>query len=257
MARAFLAARRLRVPGLVLLALIGAACQSSYYDEYRADHPEWDAEFPREGASLEQVLAGLYAPATQDGTRISVDTVEIWRVDSSGATRIEFDGVRRGEVGLEPQADLVVIALRTCQSERGLESLSTTRAGYYVLPELRLAAYDHYVFGRLCAAENQFLAARGDALQLEQVATARIATHYGRVPLDLSQLYRRGLAYLEAGRVLDAEAVLTRGEPGFVDLETRARRGEGDAQAFQETARLRMQLMRALGVETRKAAPAH
>jgi hypothetical protein len=240
---------------LGLVGLVGLACQTSYYEEYRARHPDWDGAFPREGASLEEVLAALHAPATQEGTRITVDAIEIWRVDTEGASRIDFERLRRGETRLEDGTHVAVLALRTCQAERGLETRSTPRVGYYLLPGLRLSAYDHYDFGRVCAVESQFLAARGPALPLEQAAVARIASHYGRVPLDLPQLYRRGLAYLEAGRVRDAQAALTRGEPGFLELEARVRRGEAtDAQAVQETARLRAQLMRALGVESRQEA---
>ncbi len=241
--------------GLGCVGLVGLACQASYYDAYRARHPDWDGAFPRAGASLEEVLAALHAPATQAGTRISVDALEIWRVAAGGASQIEFEAVGRGEARQGDGADVVVIALRTCQAERGLETLATPRVGYYLLPALRLSAYDHYDFGRVCAVQSQFLAARGPARLLEQVAVARIASHFGRVSLDLPQLYRRGLAYLEAGRVRDAEAALTSGEPGFLEVEARVRRGEADAEAFHEAARLRAQLMRALGVESRPAAP--
>jgi len=240
--------------GLGVVGIVGLACQTSYYDEYRARHPDWNGAFPREGASLDEVLAALHAPATHEGTRIAVDAIEVWQIDAEGASRIDFETVRRGEARLEDGTNAVVIALRTCQAERGLETLSTPRVGYYLLPGLRLSAYDHYDFGRICAVQSQFLAARGPALPLEQAAVARIASHYGRVPLDLSQLYRRGLGYLEAGRVRDAQAALTSGEPGFLETEARARRGEADAESFQEAARLRAQLMRALGVESRREA---
>jgi hypothetical protein len=246
--------------GLLCLFGLGAlgalGCQQSYYAQYRERHPEWDGSFPREGASLEEVLAGLHAPDAEEGTRIALDALEIWRVTDDGATRIEFEALRRGEALPDPSSDLLVIALRTCRAERGLETLSTPRVGYYLLPEGRLSAWDHYEFGRVCAVRSQFRAARGPALRLELAAVARIASHYGRVPLDLSQLYRRGLAYLEAGRVRDAEAALTHSEPGYLEAEARVRRGEGDAASFQETARLRAQLMRALGVESRQKPPA-
>jgi hypothetical protein len=237
------------------IACAALACQSGYYESYRAAHPGWDGAFPEEGAPLEEVLAALHAPARHEGTRLEVEKLEIWRVEADTSTRIEFEALRAGNADLAADADVVVIVQRTCHAERGLETRDTPRVGYYLLPGRRLSGYDHYDFGKACAVTDQFRAARGTAVPLERVATRRIAAAFGRVPVDLPQLYRRGLSFLEAGRVPDAEAALATGEAGFLELEARAKRGEANAEAFQEAGRLRAQLMRALGVESRAKAP--
>lgn len=240
--------------GRALCALAALACQTSYYDEYRARHPEWHGEFPREGASLEEVLAGLYAPANSEDARIEVDALEIWRIEGDVAGRIDFEALRSGDLVLAAETDVVVLAPRRCHAERGLQDVGGERVGYYLLPDLRLQAYDHYAFGKACAVKNEFRAARGEAIALELAAAQRVASDYGRMPIDLVQLYRRGLAYLEAGRVREAEAVLTTGEPLFREAGARVRQGaHGDA--FDEAARLRAQLMRALGVKAQTRQP--
>lgn len=231
--------------------LLGLGCRTGYYDAYRAAHPEWDGSFPRENAPLEEVLAALHAPASAEGTRIELTALELWRVDGDVSSRVDFEALRRGEADLHPDTDVAVLALRTCRAERGLQNVEALRIGWYLLPDQHLSAYDHYAFGKVCAVSNEFRAARGAAIPLETAASARIAADYGRVPVDLSQLYRRGLAYLEAGRVADAEAALTRGEIGFRALEQRVVQGGLPPEALAEPARLRAQLMRALGVETR------
>jgi hypothetical protein len=203
------------------------------------------------------VLAALHAQEAAEGTRLELTALELWRVDGDVSSRVDVEAAKRGDADLEPDTDVAVLALRTCRAERGLQSVEVERIGWYLLPDQRLAAYDHYAFGKVCAVSNEFRAARGAAIPLESAASSRIAAAYGRVPVDLTQLYRRGLAYLEAGRVTDAEAVLTRGEVGFRGLEQRAARGELPREALAEPTRLRARLMRALGVESRKlpAAP--
>jgi hypothetical protein len=237
---------------LAALCLSAACCAGGgEYAQYRAEHPEWDGSFPREGNSLEEVLAALHAPATADGVRTELTRLEVWRVDGDSSKRVDADAVRRGEAELAPAADVFVLARRTCRAERGLEDVETERIGSYLLPGRKLAAFDHYDFGKVCAVTDQFRAARGDATLLERAASMRMAAAFGRVPVDLAQLYQRGLAYLEAGRVEDAQAALMRGEVGFRDLEQRVAAGQLPPRALQEAARQRARLMRALGVEAR------
>jgi hypothetical protein len=238
---------------LVFTALLSAAACAGpgEYERYRASHPEWDGVFPREGASLEEALAGLAAPASADGVRVELTRVEVWRVDGDVSKHLDVDAVRRGEAELEPDSDVFVLALRSCHADHGLEPVDTQRIASYLLPDRRLAAFDHYDFGKVCAVTNQFRAARGEAIVLERAASTRMTAAYGRVPVDLPQLYQRGLAYLEAGRVQDAQAALMRGEIGYRDVEQRIAAGQLPARALEEASRQRARLMRALGVAAR------
>jgi hypothetical protein len=241
------AARR-RV-GRALCALCALACAGNPYEAYRRAHPDWNGEYAHEGASLEEVVAGLYAPAPSEDGRITVETIQLWRAQGEVATQVDLEAWRRGDAALPADADAIVIAERSCKAERGLQDVDAKRVGYYLLPGLRLDGFDDYGFGKACAVKNQFRAARGPTIPLEHAATQRVATEFGKVPIDVPQLYRRGLAYLEAGRVLEAQAVLTTAEPGFRLASERAKESPVHSETYAEAARLRAQLMRALGVK--------
>ena len=236
-----------------LCALVALACTSNPYETYRREHPDWNGEYAHEGASLEELVAGLYAPAPSEEGRITVETIQLWRAQGDVATAIDFDAWRRGAAPLPPDADVIVIAQRSCKAERGLQDVDAKRVGYYLLPRLRLDGFDDYGFGKACAVKNQFRAARGPAIALERGATQRVAAEFGKVPIDVPQLYRRGLAYLEAGRVLEAQAVLTTAEPGFRAASELAKQSPVHSETYAEAARLRAQLMRALGVKAVEA----
>ena len=242
--------------GCALVALCAlVACASNPYESYRRAHPDWDGEYAREGASLEEVVAGLYAPAPSEDGRVAVEKLQVWRAQGEVATMIDFEAWRRGDVALPADADVIVIAERSCKAERGLQDLDAKRVGYYLFPNLRLDGFDDYRFGKACSVKNQFRAARGPAVALEHGASQRVAIDFGKVPMDVPQLYRRGLAYLEAGRVLEAQAVLTTAEPGFRLASERAKENAARNETYAEAARLRAQLMRALGVKAVEAPP--
>lgn len=244
--------------GAALGALATLACGTpGPYEAYRAQHPGWDGEFAREGATLEEVVAGLHAPATSEDARIEVARLQLWRAQGDVAAPIDALAWQQGAVALADDADVIVIAQRTCRTERGLEDLEAQRVAYYVLPSRRLAAFDHYTFAKACAVTNAFRAARGSVIPLERAAAQRVAADFGRVPLDPAQLYRRGLAYLEAGRVRDAQGVLTAAEPGYRLVSMRLEPGKPAPEVYTEAKRLRAQLMRALGVTATEPPATH
>ena len=236
--------------GLALWALAALACRTTYYDEYRSRHPEWDGEFPRVDAPLEEVVAGLYAPVQSEDIRVEVKEVQLWHAHGDVANPVDFERWRRGEAPLPDEADVIVIASRSCRSERGLKDIDADRVDYYVLPHQRLEAWDHYEFGKVCSVKNLFRAARGPVIPLERAASQRVKTDYGKTAIDLAQLYRRGLAYLEAGRVVEAQAALAAAEPHFRETSADPPKSGVAAEAYAETARLRAQLVRALGLKS-------
>jgi hypothetical protein len=231
----------------VLLLAVG--CQSTFYDEYRAAHPGWTAELPREGAGLVEVLAALHAPDAVEGVRVELVALEIHRADVEPWQQLPFDAVRSGAIQPEPTATYVVVADRSCRGEEGLRELSARRVAAYLLPDNRLAAWDHHDFSSRCSVRSRFRAARGDAATLELELAARIVAERGRPPLDLEQVYRRGLAYVEAGRLPEARAMLVAGERGYRAAALQARARPERTEAWLEIAKLRLRLMRALGVE--------
>jgi hypothetical protein len=202
-------------------------------------------------------VAGLYAPATSEDARIEVVAIQLWRARGEVATPIDFEAWRRGDVALAPDTDVIVIAKRSCRAERGLQDVEVERVGYYLLPKLRLEGFDDYAFGKICSVTNTFRAARGPSIPLERAAAQRVALDFGRVPIEPAQLYRRGLAYLEAGRVAEAQAVLTLAEPGFRAASAHVEPGKPVPEAYTEAARLRAQLMRALGVKAEPTPAPH
>jgi hypothetical protein len=232
---------------LMLLLLVG--CRSTYYDEYRAAHPGWTAELPREGSGLVEVLAALHAPDAIPGVRVQLSALEIHRADVEPWKRIPFDALRSGAIRPEPTATYVVVADRSCRGEEGLRELNARRVVSYLLPDDRLAAWDHHDFRSRCSVTSRFRAARGEVASLELELAARIAAERGRPPLDLEQIYRRGLAYVEAGRLPEAQAMLLAGERGYRAAALQARARPERTEAWLEIARLRLRLMRALGVE--------
>jgi hypothetical protein len=226
------------------LAAIG--CASSYYDEYRAEHPGFDAHLPRVGASLPELLAALHAPDRVETIEAELVRLAIFEVREERWREIPFEAIRSGSFAPSDASDYAVLVGLRCRFEQGLDESGTTRAGYYLLPDNRVAAYDHYAFRDRCAVINEFLAARGALVPMEREAFARLAGYGSR--MTLAQAYRRGLAYLEAGRLSDAQAMLVLGERSY-RASAASMRASGRSEGLADAERMREALMRALGVE--------
>jgi hypothetical protein len=148
-------------------------------------------------------------------------------------------------------ATYAVAVARSCRATEGLREVRAQRIAYYLLPGNRLQSFDHCEFRVGCGQRNHFRAARGEAIALERELEARIAREHGAPKLALEQLYQRGLAYVEVGRVADARAMLVAAESAYRALLARAPASPGPEtqRALAESGRLRGKLMRALGVE--------
>jgi len=242
------ASRRAAIAWALLAAL---GCQSSYHDAYRSAHPGWVAALPRPTSELEEVLASLYAPVDVEGVQVTVAQLEIYRADVEPWRAISFERIRSGAERSDDAASYAVVVAWACRADEGLRVLAEERVGYYLLPGNRLEGFDHYTFGGGCRSRDQFRAVRGAAVALERELTARIARDHGRPALGLEQIYRRGIAFVEAGRSEEARAMLLAGEPAYRAARRRARQAPSSeaSQALAEAGRLRGNLMRALGVE--------
>jgi hypothetical protein len=240
---------------LVLALALG--CQTpSYYDEYRASHPDFEAVLPNEGASLEELLAALYAPPAKEAGDLELRRLEILRVDERPWRALSLDEIRRGELVPSDAESYAVVADWECRAKVGLKDVRVVRPSWYLLPDNRLEAWDHLRFRSGCETRSQFRAARGAQAEVEAELSARVAKAYGKRTLELDEVYRRGLAYVEAGRLVEARAMLLLGERGFRAADERLRRqqapGAGDPLA--DVRRLRDRLLRALGYEAEPGA---
>lgn len=243
--------RRVAWAALGCILLGAPACQESYSEAYGARHPGWEAGLPRPGAGLEEVLASLYAPSAVEGIRVEVEQLAIQRADVQPWREISFERIRSGRYASDAAATYAVTAVRVCRATEGLRELRARRVAFYLLPRNRLQSFDHYEFRSGCDQRNHFRAARGEGVALERELEARVAREHGSPRRTLDQLYQRGLAYVEVGRVEDARAMLVAAEPAYRAQRARARRAPGveSQRALAESSRLRGNLMRALGVK--------
>ena len=83
-------------------------------------------------------------------------------------------------------------------------------------------------------------------MALEREAFSRLPPYGARI--TLATAYRRGLAYLEAGRLDDARRMLVLGERSYRE-SVEGLRAKGQGESLAEAERSREALMRALGVE--------
>ena len=236
--------------GRTALALAVAAtvlaCQSTYYDEYLAQYPGFEPILPRADATLREVLAALHAPTAVESIDVTLSQLAIYRVDGEDWSEIRLDAIRSGTAELPADADYVVLVGWVCSFEQGLTTRGSKNVGYYLFLGNRLAAYDHYAYRDQCRSINEFRAARGILVGTERQALDRVSGKGTRI--SLTQAYRRGLAYVEAGRLTEARAMLVLGERSYRLAAERLRAG-GRQGALADVQRVREGLMRALGVE--------
>ena len=233
--------------GLALVVVATAlACQSTYYDEYLAKHPGFEPTLPRADATLREVLAALHAPTAVESIDVALSQLAIYRVDGEDWSEIRLDAIRSGTAQVPADADYVVLVGWACSFEQGLTTRGSKNVGYYLFLGDRLAAYDHYAYREQCKSINEFRAARGMLVDTERQALDRVSGKGTRI--SLTQAYRRGLAYVEAGRLTEARAMLVLGERSYRLAAERLRAG-GRQDALDGVQRVREGLMRALGVE--------
>ncbi len=239
------AAARRTALALVVVATV-LACQSTYYDEYLASHPGFEPTLPRVDATLREVLAALHAPTAIESIDVRLSRLAIYRVDGEDWSEIRLDAIRRGTAQLPAGADYVVLVGWACSFEQGLTTRGSRNTGYYLFTGSRLADYYHYTYREQCRSVNEFRAARGVLVGTEHQALDRVSAKGTRI--SLTQAYRRGLAYVEAGRLEEARAMLVLGEQSYRAAAQRLR-SAGRQAALADVQRMRQGLMRALGLE--------
>ena len=205
---------RVRLLAAALGCSLLLGCGSTYYSQYRAQHPEWIPAFPEADDTLETTLASLHAPPKRNNI-LTVRRLEILRTDVEPWQAVDFARVRSGDFRSADDQDYLVIANLTCRGRVELETYVGEKVAYYLLPSNRLAAYDHYEFIEGCVVSNEFRPAEDTTVALERAAQEHVRQGYPASMVHVTELYRRGLAYLSVGRVEDAREMLRRGMEGF------------------------------------------
>lgn len=204
----------------VCLALAALACAGNPYDTYKAKNPEWYGEFPTEGASLHETLAGIYSPPRGDWRRL-IHRLGVLEFGAAGArelSKAEIDAAlaedRVGDYG-------VVVALG-CQSEYASQVFVGEKVAWFLFEANRLVAYDSIDFAERCVVVNEFKPAKKALAERERAVVAFRDAGFPKSMEHVIDFYRKGFEYLRVGRVADARAMLERGDAGF-DV---AQRGE-------------------------------
>jgi hypothetical protein len=136
-----------------LLAVALPCCAESYYDRYRAAHPDWSAEaFPSANADLEQTIAALQAPpgATE---RTTLQSLRI--VDVTGATweEVPREGLESGAARASALRSYLVLAHVACAASTIDAWLMNEDVAWYLLIQGRVAGYYHVVYDRTCRGD--------------------------------------------------------------------------------------------------------
>jgi len=170
--------------------------------------PEPFAEVPTPplGAGLSDVLAVAHAKES-GGIEVDLREFRLSRVTDGFWEEVDAKDAAR-----DPHGELAVIAVRRCGDWTGRDHWKAERASWFVLQGGALAAYDHWTFGPRCTLGNAFAPSPPALLDTERTLRRFVDQRHPPAPPPLAIRFRRGLAYLAAGRVEEARAELQAGD---------------------------------------------
>jgi hypothetical protein len=203
---------------LVLTASLG--CAGSYYDSYQAKNPDAFVGTPVAGASLHEVLASIYAPPIV-ATTLFVSKLDVLSLENGSTkllTKAEVDAAIAGDAA----GDYGVVALVRCLSEVDMQRYGGEKVAWYLLVNGKLTAWDQAEYVDRCLFRNEFLPAKGDLVASERLITAYRDAHFPVSMAHTVEFYQKGLFYLGADRLEEAEAMLKAGDE-FLDSGNRNR----------------------------------
>jgi hypothetical protein len=232
------------------MALAGAACLAAACAWHTAGEvdavtePPLDLPAPQPGMELPAVL-DLASSVERGSFAVWADILRIVAVKDGVWKDLRLAEVRRPAFTPDPATDYVVVVKRTCRDWEGRQRWSDVRMSWFLLPGGRLAAYDHWTFGPRCAVADRFRpAAEGSPARTTERDLLRWLEQrhpQGRLPIELR--FQRGEAFVEAGRLDEARALLRFGDDAIEARDHLHRPREESAAesgAFQtEQARLR------------------
>ncbi len=242
-----------RIPALPVLLLL-AACAGPGGDwarDWRARHPGAEPAPPQAGAGFGPTIAALdLAPGP--GARVVVEELRVLRTEDGAWEPLDPASAETasGTVG--------VATSRRCLQREGWRRREVPRSSWFLFRDGALVAWDHGVFGPGCSVEAHFRPAREEDLAEERTLVRWLAQRFPEARPDVSERMRMGLAYVEAGRLDDAERMLADGEHAIEAAERDRSRDPGaptaePSETEAEWLRLRAELFRALRDAKREA----
>lgn len=170
--------------------------------------------FPAAGASLAETLASLVGERTTDAL-VQARDVRVLRIDVEPWLPVPTGEARAGRVAPAPGAIYAVVASFNCQSRVNRQRFYGEKTGWYLLPDGRLAAWDHYAFGDACTMHDFFEPATGTLVDQEKRVIAWMHEKAPRSVVHAGEIYAKGIAYARVGRIDDARASLVAGDAAF------------------------------------------
>ena len=149
--------RAVRALPIALALATQLSCAGTYYDRYRSAHPGWEPDFPKLGVGIDEAVASLYAPLDRQNTHALVKRLRILGLGTDPWESIPESSLEDGSFRPDPARLYVVVAEIQCfWSDRRVGYWSHGEAfAWYLFQELRLAAWRHTIFDRLCRSERK------------------------------------------------------------------------------------------------------
>jgi hypothetical protein len=210
----------------LVLALLVTACGGNYYDSYKAKNPDAFLGTPVAGATLHEVLASVYAPPIV-ATTLFVSKLDVLDV-SDGQARLLTEAEVDAAVAGDAAGDYGVVVLLRCLSEVDMQRYGGEKVAWYLLQDGKLVAWDQAEFLDRCIFRNEFFPAKGELVATEKRITAYRDANFPTSMAHTGEFYVKGLFYVGADRVEEAEAMLKAGDEaldvgskgkGHVDME--------------------------------------
>lgn len=168
--------------------------------------------FPSLGTPHWDVIAGLHDRGGIDIT-LTVVKLTVLRTDVTPWQEIPL-----AEAWANPPtkpSTLAVVALRRCASRMDIETYSGEMVDWFMFRDGLLEGFDYYRSGARCVVFDDFQPASIEADTRERELRGWIRREHAQHDRHRRQVYARGLAYLEVGRVDAAEEMLTEGDATF------------------------------------------
>ena len=204
----------------LVLALLVTACGGNYYDSYKAKNPDAFLGTPMAGATLHEVLASVYAPPIV-ATTLFVSKLDVLDV-SDGQARLLTEAEVDAAIAGDAAGDYGVVVLLRCLSEVDMQRYGGEKVAWYLLQDGKLVAWDQAEFLDKCLFRNEFFPAKGELVATEKRITAHRDASFPTSMAHTGEFYQKGLFYLGADRLEEAEAMLSAGDE-FVDVGSKGK----------------------------------
>ena len=202
----------------LVLALSATACAGNHYDSYKAKNPDAFLGTPMAGASLHEVLASVYAPPIV-ATSLFVSKLDVLDV-ANGQARLLTEAEVDAAIAGDAPGDYGVVVLVRCLSEVDMQRYGGEKVAWYLLQGGKLVAWDQAEFVDRCLFRNEFFPAKGELVATERRITAYRDANFPTSMAHTLEFYQKGLFYLGADRLDEAESMLKAGDE-FLDAGNR------------------------------------